>query len=316
MSFPPLASAVVLQDAPESVARLLERRWMARLSRPDDAAADDFVVSWRSSDFQLEEPTGVEVRWRGDSGGGSLVNRAGRVRPLPDSRSSIVELGPAALEDEAGIETLLEASLANALVWRGECFLHAGAIRFRNRTALIVGESGAGKSTLAAAVASSGGQIVSDDSLLLGRDADRPRVRAARRNAWLRPGSKELEPRLARLGLELETGPDGRACLSRDRYPKAFLESARPTCLLHLSSPSDVPRVAAEPMDQARALSELLRGTSALYVTDDRFAKQRERLIGLLTLYAEELPAATVRFGTSLLTEPEECLAALDAALP
>lgn len=256
------------------------------------------------------------VRWEPTGGSGSLANAGGRVALSPGTTAASVELRPAALTHPATLEPLVEAALGHALAAAGECFLHAAAVELGERSALLIGDSGAGKSTLAAATAAFGGRVISDDSLLLGASAGRPLVRAARRNVWLRLGSEALLPALHARGVSTRPAPDGRIRLDRDRSPNAFRQATHPDCLVLLRHDPGNGGVATRRLSQADGLTALLKGTSALYVTDERFAGRQRALLDLMTLFAERLPAIELSAGSSLLESTEECLAAITRALP
>jgi hypothetical protein len=78
-------------------------------------------------------------------------------------------LGRCAAPDEIAPMTMAELVLLAVHASDALCALHAGAVRYRDRTILLVGESGAGKSTLAAALGASGFQQLADDTVVLER---------------------------------------------------------------------------------------------------------------------------------------------------
>lgn len=316
VSFPPLSSVIGLESAPAAVSALLGGRWMAE---PVAAGAEGaFTIRWRrgtgaaAPGDELPQP----VEWQPEVELGALANACGRVLLAPEGQESRVELATGALERPACFEPLVEAALGDALAAGGECFLHAAAVELGGRRPLLIGDSGSGKSTLSVAVAACGGRVISDDSLLLGRVDGRPLVRAARRNVWLRPGSAALVPALRRRGLTLQPADDGRLRLDRERCAEAFLSSARPDCLVLLRRNLGESGLASRRLTQAEGLAALLQGGSALYLTDARFAPRQRRLLDLMTLFAERLPAIELRVGSSLLDSTEECLAAIVDALP
>ncbi len=318
LRFPPLQSVIQLDGVPDEVVDLVTRRWLAERGS-GASGVPPFTLEWRLEDNAGEvgsEP-GYAVRWVPSGETGRLQNDTGRVRLFPGGQRSRIEIEPDFARRPAGLESLLEAALGHALAARGECFLHAAAFTLGKRTPLLIGDSGAGKSTLTAAVIAHGGRAISDDSLLLGLDEGRPLVRTARRDLWLRPGSETLLPALESRGLSRSPATEGRIRLVRDSRPDAFANSAHPDCLVVLLRPSlDRPGREVRRLSQAEALAALLSGTSALYVTDARFEDRQRRLLGLMTTFAQELPAIELRCDRSLLEATEESLAAIIAALP
>ncbi len=316
VAFPPLESVIGLSQAPPPVSDLIHRRWLAEPAPPD--AGCSFLLHWRiDRDGGASLDDARDVRWLPDGELGWLRNRSGRIAVRPDADESTVDLYASARSGSDSFEALVEAALAHALTARGECFLHAAAFETAGRRPLVIGASGTGKSTLASAVLAAGGRVISDDSLLLGVHEGRPVLRAARRNVWLRPGSEALLPGLRQRGLSMESAADGRIRLDRDGSPEAFEGISYPDCLVVLESSgrSEVEH-RQRPLSQAEALAALLHGTSALYVTDERFVRRQRALLRLMTQFAEALPAVGLRVGSSLLESPEESLAAVAAALP
>ena len=291
------------------------------------APETSFEIRWsmdESLDWQPRERPAA-VAWRPEGELGVLAGNGGRVLLTPGASESHLQIHPDVAHRTDHLEPLLEAALGHAMAARGECFLHGAALELRGRRLLVLGASGSGKSTLAAAVAASGGRIVSDDCLILGRVDAQPVARAARRNVWLRPTSAALVPALAGRRLRTIAAPDGRLCLDRELSAEAFLLSIEPDVLVVLepgaafrteTAAHSSSAVTTRRLTQAESLAALLRETSALYVTEARFERRRRRLLLLLTLLAERLPAVEVRLDSRLLSEPEESLAALLEALP
>ncbi len=311
--FPPLVSTIGIAGAPPEVRSLLHDRWMAQL---DEDGEPRFLLRWTRSREPC--PAGRHevspVRWWSDGDGCRLHGTGGTVRLVYGSTRATVDLLSGCVERPALLEPLVEAALGCALAATGACFLHAAAIELAERRPLVIGETGSGKSTLSAAAAAFGGRVVSDDSLVLGEHDRSPVVRAARRHLWLRPDSERLADALSAAGASTERCPDGRiriertAALCRDWYHPDSL------VLLRLDRSSE--RVGHRRLNQAEALAALLRGTSALYLTDPRLAGARGSLLDLLTLFAERLPAIELELGKALLDSTEECLAEIVRALP
>ncbi len=311
LAFPPLESVVILDGAPERVHQLLTRRWMAEPLSAEPASAFQILWGVKEGVGEAAGSPSWAVRWEPTEELGQLVNDTGRVLLVPGGSSSRVELEPDFVDRPAGLEALVEATLAHALAAQGECFLHAAAFELSGRRPLVVGETGAGKSTLTAAAVAAGGRAVSDDSLLLGVHDNRPLVRSARRDLWLRPGSRGLLPALNARGLGHELGPDGRFRVGRDN--RGFVDAIQPDCLVVVAGRG---ALAARPLTQADALATLLRSTSSLYMTDERFSERQVKLLSLLTRYAEHLPAIGLRIDRSPLEGKAESLAALIDLLP
>ena len=127
----------------------------------------------------------------------------GRVRLAPGRTKAVVEwLRADASADGFVATTLLETALIHGLAMGGYVVNHAAALAIGGAELLVVGPSRSGTSTLSAAVLDAGGAVVSDDSVILGLDADgAPSAGALRRDLWLREGSVELLPEALRARL-------------------------------------------------------------------------------------------------------------------
>ena len=95
---------------------------------------------------------------------------------------------------EASIESLrhvlLDQILPRVIAQRGHLVMHGAAVHTaQGRTLLMIGESGMGKSTLAAAFASAGADVLSDDGVLLDLADDRVRAVACYSGLRLWPDS-------------------------------------------------------------------------------------------------------------------------------
>ncbi len=114
-----------------------------------------------------------------------------------------VEVG----DDSQAPEYLLPQSLNLALAqqWArlGLMALHAAALRVGNRHVLVLGPKASGKSTLCLATLATGGQVLSDDWLLLGQDSharvvcERLRRFLMVRDCWASDQLQVLRPDLA-----------------------------------------------------------------------------------------------------------------------
>lgn len=132
-------------------------------------------------------------------------------RIAADGRSIVVDIAPGF--DRRLVSILLTGNvLASLLGLRGECVLHASAVRRDGWTLAILGASGIGKSTLAAVFCASGAELVSDDVLRIESNGNPPRCFTGTAQLRLRPNAAELAdlfPPEAR-----ETTADGRIGLT------------------------------------------------------------------------------------------------------
>jgi len=95
---------------------------------------------------------------------------------------------------EASVESLrhvlLDQVLPRVIAQRGHLVMHGAAVHTsRGRTLLLIGDSGMGKSTLAAAFASAGAEVLSDDGVLLDFGGDGVRAVACYSGLRLWPDS-------------------------------------------------------------------------------------------------------------------------------
>lgn len=323
---PGLACGLRLVDAPAAVRRLLAERWLLTVLGP--ARQPVYALRFRPPSTlpaaparprALRRPPRVRLRFRDDPQGRGdlLVTPGGRLRFVPGEPGATVELAPTRASS-AVVEALVEAALGHALALVGGCILHAAGLALGGRRVLVLGPAGAGKSTLAAAALAGGGRVVSDDSLVVALDArGRPEARALRRDLWLRPESLPvLPPPLRELCRRHRRDAESRWRLPRQALPSGFLDRLRPDCLLLMRRDRRLRSMRVRPVAQAQALAGLLEATSALFLVERRFARERTLLLRLLTGLAERLPAAEGRLGRALLDRPRGTLSRLIERLP
>jgi serine kinase of HPr protein (carbohydrate metabolism regulator) len=133
------------------------------------------------------------------------------------------------------VGAFLPSSILGAvLVLRGEAPLHASAVHWRGNTLAFLGGSGAGKSTLAALYCLAGGELVTDDLLIVTKEG------------LALPGVQEIRLRSAAHGLadkfarrRVRKTVDGRWAIN------LIQRNARPTRLSALVMPSLVDGPAA-----------------------------------------------------------------------
>jgi hypothetical protein len=132
------------------------------------SALRERAVRWHSSDHLDERghsalgiwtlASGAWFHWRYSDGTEFLVDHLG-------TRLWAVWLEPLTIEDTATY--LLGPVMGFVLLLRGTHCLHASAINFGDRAIALVGPAGAGKSTTAAAFATLGYRVLSDDVVTL-----------------------------------------------------------------------------------------------------------------------------------------------------
>ena len=163
MTFHRFADLVISSDQP-----------LPELPEAPATSAPDVVVT------RTDQPVRGAIRWFqtwNTSGSGVRFGRAGdgylvafddlaQVIVSPDADRVVIHA------DRAGSlfqmrYVLVHQMLPLVMSRRGRCVLHASAVSWRGRVVGFVGRTGSGKSTMAAACASLGAAVVTDDSLVL-----------------------------------------------------------------------------------------------------------------------------------------------------
>jgi hypothetical protein len=182
---------------------------------------------------------------------------------------------------------LLEAALFELLAGIGHTAVHASVVALGESAALITGDSGTGKSTLAYLAGLAGGEVVSDDVVLL-RDHN---------GGWEALGTSRELRLLPRPELEETAGgptdPDGK----RRVPPRLGRLNARIDRIVVLTGPREETTVSTQ-MPAGEVL-ECLLGQAALALRPGVVDRQL-RDISLVA----QLPAQRVRPGRELLDDP------------
>ena len=163
---------------------------------------------------------------------------------------------------------------------RGQLALHASCIRIAEGAVLLAGAAGAGKSTTAAALASRGHAVLSDDLTALSLDADAP-------VAWPAFDHLRLWPTSTPLVLDGAT-PLERITPTWDkrRFPldgAAFVDAPCPVrAIMVLRERRDAARVSVRAMTPAHAVVSLATLTSANYLLDTPMRSHELMQLGAL----------------------------------
>lgn len=208
-------------------------------------------------------------------------------------------------ELSAGLGGCLDLASSWVLAEEGGVVLHAAAVVVAGKSLLVVGESRSGKSTLSAMTAVGGGQIVSDDVVLLQSSGSEAFVvSAVRRHAWLRT---DMASALPLAGLYRQSGGHGGEqtyCLSRDANSEFYRQSARVDACLFLDAPVrerlDVTTNA--PCPPAEGLARLLAGSNSLLALPISGLGHKSVLATLSSLVAS-VPLRKVQSGRDLLSD-------------
>ena len=148
---------------------------------------------------------------------------------------------------------------------RGEIVLHASAVATGQTALAFVGRSGSGKSTLAAGFARGSNPVITDDKLVL---------RNSGAGYTAMPDNSSI-----RLWADSEAGVFNRPARDWTELPEWKTQIApgpqtpfrdRPSGLrsIYLLGPGDCPRATIQPIEPAKALTELIRHTFILDVED------------------------------------------------
>jgi len=208
---------------------------------------------------------------------------------------------------------LMEFALAHAAAWNGHYVVHAAAVEMGARRWLVSAPSRHGKSTLAAAVLACGGRLVSDDSVVIGRDTEGRIVAGAlRKDLSLRRGSLELLPDALRRKLCLcPSALESRWVLAREHCDRFLLVSA-PEGGLVWRRDRRRRRFVLERLNQAETMAHWIGAGSPLFVS--RPSPVRGPLLELLAEFAGRSVGLRVTMGRGLLERPCEVLCDLDRA--
>jgi hypothetical protein len=170
---------------------------------------------------------------------------------------------------------------------RGRCVLHASAVSWHDRIVGFVGRTGAGKSTMAAACASLGAHLVTDDSLILERTGGGWRACPSYPGLRLLPASVALLGGSAR-GMTNGRGEDDKFLLMPGDHPSVFEERTLPlACLFFVSVGAAGARRAA-----AAGAAAAVQLASQLFRLDIEDTSESRRLFDVVTTIANDVTIA------------------------
>lgn len=229
---------------------------------------------------------------------------------LPTQAGGPITFSPLKLDFIHGYGALTTA-LCYGLSTAGALVLHAGCFLLRGKRVLVLGQSGYGKSTLCAAALHAGGQVVSDDSLLLHATRDDClTVYPLRRDLSLRKASLGLIDHTTRDSLAAHhNGTEHKWFLLRDRHPDLFLDCSVIDETWVLLPPSDRDQPSKTPIDAAMALRHLMDATH--FLTSPRYRQLQPALLPAACRLAEQNKTYLVDATVSLMHAPADILSAL-----
>lgn len=246
---------------------------------------------------------------------GHLVARRHAVRVDLTAEEVVIELQHAAEARDAGAALLAQTKVAllRCLASAGALALHAAAFEVGEDGWLCAGASNSGKSTLATLAIRQGGRIVSDDSLLVWRQAETVQVAPLRRDVHLRPATAIILPPEHRR-YSPETSPGARVTLTRADQPTVFTPRLIPRKLLLCRIDRRRTRTRVRRISQGDALSGLILATSAAYLAREFPALHRatwavaEHLVGTVESFQVDL-------GREVLEDPDGAWANLQRSI-
>ncbi len=166
---------IQLEGCPGEVARSIAYQWFCPVhSRTADSGA--FRVRFRVEPGLSFRPS-ASTRLRGQVRlRVQTLNSTSRLL-LPGTRTTLtaggsgaeIEVHPQVLHDPHLMEQATGGALGHALALASASFLHGAALIVDDLPILLLGGPQAGKSTVSAATLSTGGTVISDDSLILYR---------------------------------------------------------------------------------------------------------------------------------------------------
>ena len=308
LSFPgsfPLRIAIGALAGDE--ARAVASSWCARLREAgrSDRSAYAIQVTGTSRRYPRPLSRALGVRYLRGEAEDRLVHVGATVAITPGRPSALVLRRVGRGGGLGHVLEALDTALMHGAALQGVAFMHAGAFRIVSAGILAMGLTGSGKSTLAVASLHQGSRIVSDDVVLLGRDASgRLLVRTARRDAYLRRASCRVVPAPLRPKLQREGGSSGKWILRRDACPGRFALACTPKVAMRVRLDRRRKQPMVRRLSTAEVLAELINASSPLMVSAP-YAAERAALMPVLVAFAETVPGFEVRMGTDLLTRPE-----------
>jgi len=273
-------SAPVCRNARPDVAV----RWGNSLPVPSEPAPGDLIAALSLGEGRgySYSQTGSEYTLR--------YHRTCEFRIDDSLRSIRVHLAPSV---DPALASLLLAGQVSAflLTLKGECVLHASAVKVGTSALAFVGASGMGKSTLAALLCAKGAQLITDDLLRVAPNGDGLRCFPGTSELRLRPGAAFLARRFpkARVGSTV----DGRIAV---RFAKRHRRSVLLSAVV-IPRPSKTCRtIELERLATQRAFLSLTRYTAIASLTAHEPLRRRflafARIATATPVYEARIPWA------------------------
>jgi hypothetical protein len=319
LRFEELPLRLRLEGFTGETARSIARQWVCPISDANDDTEAYRVRLRKEPRLSFPSPSSLVTR-RQTRLQVSTVGSTTHLR-MPGARMSFVagrsgaeiEVHPHLLRYPGLMELAAGGALGHALALTGASFLHGAAVIVDELPILLLGAAGSGKSTAAAAAITAGGQLVSDDSLILHPSASgRLAVRTLRRDLFLRKGSQGVLPtpwqkRLRRVG----PATDPRWLLERDDAAAAFRSTLEPAALCVLRIDRRLKSFRLVALSQAVAFTSLLEANASPHLLHPAFPGEQQRLLSLWSRLTSSLPTFELRLGAALLESPAEILGEL-----
>ena len=214
-------------------------------------------------------------------------------------------------DDQITFPGALGSCIGWALEQNAALLVHGLAFQYQGKGYLCVGETRAGKSTLAAAVITSGGHIVSDDLLLVGRSIDgRLLALPLRPNIVVREGGYQLlKDKLGSALQAVTADTETKWALYRHQSPQYFVDETPIHHILLLERPANRQQHSwSQPASMADATTRLLVNNPGLY---QRNAAETLRRFRLAADLLKTTRAHHMGTGKTLLESPAENLSSL-----
>lgn len=245
---------------------------------------------------------------------GHMVAQRRAIRVDLAAQEVVIDLpaGRAAAEEDAALLALTKVALLRCLAGAGVLALHAAAFQAGDESFLCVGKSNSGKSTLAALALRQGGRIVSDDSVLIWRQADGAVVAPLRRDVHLRWRTATILPHAVQdRGLAT---PGGRVTLSRLSLPALFTPRIAPSKLILCGIDRRRTSTRVRRITQADALAGVILATSAAYLARE-FPALHQATWAVVKHLVATVGSFRVDLGRDVLDRPDEAWAHLQRCL-
>lgn len=266
----------------------------------DDGGADITVLAGSPAYFQAIAPDGprdpddwIEHVVLGDGGVYMKSSEVFEAVISADGRTAICrKLGD--VEQRAFEANLLNFIVSASLTLQGEETLHATVLEMDGRAVGLLGQSGAGKSTLAAYLISRGADLITDDMLRVGFDADAMLAYPGPYRLKLldEPGTRFLPDAVADGHFNALSG---KIMVRPRKEARGHRPPSRLAALFHIGSPDD-DKVTA--ISSARLNGLELAKTLMSSAMDTRYAKssRMERQIRFAARVADLLPIYALRY--------------------